>query len=116
MTLIEVMVALAVFALAALAAVNVATEHMRSLSYIEQKTQALWVANNHLTQMQLDKKIPDIGAKKGNVEFNGQTWYWLQTGLETADPEFRAIQIDILTAQDSEAILASLTSYMVVKK
>jgi general secretion pathway protein I len=116
MTLIEVMVALAVFSLAALAAVNVATEHMRSLSYIEQKTLALWVANNHLTQLQLDKKLPKLGDTKGRVEFAGQTWHWRQSGLKTPDPDFRMVRIRILSSADSTSALAELTSYMVAKK
>ena len=116
MTLIEVMVALAVFALAALAAVNVATEHMRSLSYIEQKTVALWIANNHLTQLHLEKKIPRIGDTKGDIEYAGQTWYWQQTGIKTPDPEFRMVRIRILSSKDSKSALAELTSYMVTKK
>jgi len=116
MTLIEVMVALAVFSLAALAAVNVATEHMRSLSYIEQKTLALWVANNHLTQLELDKKMPKLGESKGSVKFAGQTWYWRQSGLKTPDPDFRMVKIRILGNKDSKSALAELTSYMVAKK
>ncbi|NRA83394.1 MAG: type II secretion system minor pseudopilin GspI [Gammaproteobacteria bacterium] len=116
MTLIEVMVALAVFSLAALAAVNVATEHMRSLSYIEQKTQALWIANNHLTQLHLDQKLPKLGDTKGEVEFAGQTWYWQQEGLKTPDPDFRLVRIRILASEGSESALAELTSYMVAKK
>lgn len=116
MTLIEVMVALAVFALAALAAVNVATEHMRSISYIEQKTLALWVANNRMTQLQLEAAMPKLGTSTGSIDFAGQQWHWQQTGLKTADPDFRAIRIRILAAQDSESALAELTSYMVAKK
>ena len=116
MTLIEVMVALAVFALAALAAVNVATEHMRSLSYIEQKTLALWVANNHLTQLHLDNKLPKLGDSSGKVEYAGQTWYWQQSGLKTPDPDFRAVRIRVLASEGSDSALAELTSYMVAKK
>ncbi|NRA54822.1 MAG: type II secretion system minor pseudopilin GspI [Gammaproteobacteria bacterium] len=115
MTLIEVMVALAVFSLAALAAVNVATEHMRSLSYIEQKTLALWVANNQLTQLQLDQKLPKLGDSKGEVEFAGNTWYWRQSGIKTPDPDFRMVRVSIFSSVDSKSSLAELTSYMVAK-
>ncbi|NRA71557.1 MAG: type II secretion system minor pseudopilin GspI [Gammaproteobacteria bacterium] len=116
MTLIEVMVALAVFSLAALAAVNVSTEHMRSLSYIEQKTLALWVANNHLTQLQLDKKLPKLGDSRGKVELAGRDWYWHQEGVKTEDPQFRMVRIRIAASEDSQSALARLTTYMVAKK
>lgn len=115
MTLIEVMVALAIFAVAALSIVNTAGEHIRSLSYLEQKNMALWVANNHLTQLNLDKKLPPLGDKKGYVDFANVRWYWQQQTVKTADPKFRSVTVRILNEEKSEYALAELTTYMVAK-
>ena len=112
MTLIEVMIALAVFAVAALSIVNMASEHIRSLSYLEQKNIALWVANNHLTQLHLDKKLPGLGTKSGKLEYAGVTWYWQQLTVKTADPKFRSVNIRILDKEKSDYALADLTTYM----
>lgn len=112
MTLIEVMIALAIFAVAALSIVNTAGEHIRSLSYLEQKNIALWVANNHLTQLHLDKKLPALGTKTGKLEYAGTTWYWKQLTVKTLDPKFRSVSIDILNEEKSEYSLAQLTTYM----
>lgn len=116
MTLIEVMVALAVFSLAALSIVNVATEHMRSVAYLEQKTIALWIANNHLSEIELKGQLPGYGVKKGKLEYAGKTWYWQQHTTKTADDDFRAINIRILARETSESALADLSSYMVKKQ
>jgi len=115
MTLIEVMVALAVFSLAAVSVITVATEHLRSIAYLEQKTLAMWVANNHLTELQLQAKLPGYGIKKGKVEYAGSTWYWQQQTVKTVDDGFRSINIRVLEREDSQGALADLSSYMVTK-
>lgn len=112
MTLIEVMIALAIFAVAALSIVNMASEHIRSLSYLEQKNIALWIANNHLTQLHLDKKLPSLGDKVGKLEYAGTTWYWKQLTVKTLDPKFRSINIKVLDKEKSDYSLAELTTYM----
>lgn len=113
MTLFEVMVALAVFALAALSVVSVASEHMRSLNYLEQKTLATWVANNHLTELELQQKLPGLGIKKGKTEFAGTTWYYQQQTQKTDDPGFRSVTVRVFNREDSQDALADLSSYMV---
>jgi len=115
MTLIEVMVALAVFALAAVSVVTVATEHLRSIAYLEQKSIATWIANNHLTELELNRKLPGFGNKTGKLEYAGTTWYWQQQTKKTLDQDFRSITIRIFNQQQSEHALAELTSYMVRK-
>lgn len=116
MTLIEVMVALAVFALAALSVVSVASEHLRSIDYLEQKTIAMWVANNHLSEVQLNGKLPGYGTKKGKLEYAGNTWYWQQNTVKTADDDFRQINIRVFNRENSEDALADLSSFMVKKQ
>jgi general secretion pathway protein I len=116
MTLIEVMVALAIFAVAALSIVSMTGEHIRSLSYLEQKNMGLWIANNHLTQVNLDNKFPALGTKNGKLDYAGITWFWQQKVVKTADPQFRSINIRILTEEKSDYAVAELTTYMVAKK
>ena len=115
MTLIEVMVALAVFAIASLAVVNVASEHIRTLSYIEQKNIAQWIANNHLTQLHLDKKFPSLGNKRSNIKYGVATWYWQQQVTKTQDAKFRSVTIRIFNREDTDAALAELSSFVVKK-
>jgi len=116
MTLIEVMVALAIFSVAALSIVNMAGEHIRSLSYLEQKNIALWIANNHLTQLNLDDKAPSLGVKTGKVDYANTTWFWKQESIKTADPKFRSINIRILDKEKGDYALAELRTYMVVNQ
>lgn len=115
MTLIEIMAALAIFALAALSVVNVASEHIRSLSYLEQKTVAQWLANNHLVDVKLDTTFPRLGVKRGEVELAGQKWFWLQQVEKTEDPQFRSVSIRFFAEEEATNALAELTTFVVKK-
>lgn len=112
MTLIEVMLALAVFALAAVSMVKVASEHTRSLIILEQKTIALWVANNQLVELKLSGQFPTLGIKKGSTEMAGSTWHWTQNGIKTTDAGFRAVTLAVREKADEEYNLAELTTYV----
>lgn len=112
MTLIEVMLALAVFALAAVTAVKVAAEHSRSLALLEQKTLALWVANNRLVELKLSGEFPPLSVKRGKVEMAGTTWHWTQEGIKTTEADFRAVRIAVTEKADDDYKLAELQTYV----
>ncbi len=112
MTLLEVMVALGVFAAAGLAVMNTASEHVRSLSYLQEKTFATWVASNQLTQATLENRWPGQSWVKGAEEMAGQTWYWQWRGVETLDPNFKALDIEVSLDEKREVALATARTYV----
>ncbi|RJG51679.1 type II secretion system protein GspI [Motilimonas pumila] len=112
MTLLEVMVALAVFAAAGLAIMNTASEHVRSLSYLQEKTFATWVASNQLVQLKLEKKWPSGTWIKGKSEMAGQDWYWQWHGVETGDPAFKALDIQVGQDEDFESYVTEIRTYV----
>lgn len=101
-TLIEVMVAVGIFAVAGAAVMKATYEHLRSVSSLEQLTFATWVANNQLTESTLRAKIkwPLKNNDTGEVELAGQRWFWKQEIKKTADASL--FQITIIVSQDPE--------------
>lgn len=87
MTLLEVLVALAVFATAALSVMKAVSQHLNTLSYLEEKTFAAMVADNELAKVRLSGEIP-TSAKKGKSELAGREWYWTIKTTKTADGFF----------------------------
>ena len=85
MSLLEVMVALAIFATAGLTLIRATTQHINTLSRLEARVFAGMVAENQLAHAVLGEY--DVkGSKNGESEFAGQTWYWqLQTGDTVLD-------------------------------
>lgn len=72
-TLIEVMVALAIFAVMAGAVSLANTQNLMSAQQIQEQTQARWVNDTVLSQLRMTG-LPDPGIQTEQVTFNDQTW------------------------------------------
>ena len=85
MTLLEVMVALLIFALTGTAILKAAGDHLNNVGQIEAVTFASYVASNRLNQLQLDDTWPPKNNLKGSMEMADRTWYWQQKVTKTID-------------------------------
>jgi general secretion pathway protein I len=115
-TLIEVMLAMAVFAIAGVALLGVADNNYRHISHIEEQMFANWVASNQLVEASLDKTWPPKNNRKGKVEMAGRTWYWQQKVIKTANKELRAVNMQVRLNEDDELVIASLMTYLAQDK
>lgn len=84
MTLIEVMVALVIFALAGLAVMQSTLQQTRQLGRMEEKILASWLADNQLVQLRLEKRWPALSWSETTVEAAGTRWFVRWQGVETA--------------------------------
>jgi len=75
-TLLEVLIALAIVALAVSALLGTVTSSGSNVSYLHDKTLAEWVALNRLTEIRTAKLMPDTGKRTGNAEMGGMRWQW----------------------------------------
>ncbi|REL31585.1 type II secretion system minor pseudopilin GspI [Thalassotalea euphylliae] len=112
-TLIEVMLAMAVFAIAGVALLGAAQSNFDNLSRLEQKTVANWVAANQLTAASLDTQTwPPRNNRKGQVEMAGATWYWQQKVVRTQDANLRQVTIEVRQQASDEQPLSELTTFL----
>lgn len=111
-TLIEVMLAMAVFSIAGIALLSTATNNARNIGYLEDKMFANWVAANQLVATHLVEQWPPKNNVKGNVELAGRAWFWQQKILKTADKDMRAIVMEIRLKENDELPISSLTTYV----
>lgn len=111
-TLIEVMLAMAVFAIAGVALLGAAQNNFDSMSLLEKKTVANWVASNQLTAATLDKTWPPKNNRRGEVEMAGSTWYWLQKVVRTQDRQLRQITIEVRQDQDAEFAITEMVTFV----
>ena len=115
-TLIEVMLAMAVFAIAGVALLGVADNNYRHISHLEEQMFANWVASNQLVEVSLEKTWPPKNNRKGKVEMAGRTWYWQQKVIKTANKELRAVNMQVRLNEDDELVSASLLTYLAQDK
>ena len=102
-TLVEVMVALAVVAVALPALLLTLSQQLDGVRYLDDRARAQWVAANRLAELRLiltAKGTLQSGTVSGTEELAGREWYWWSEGVETQLPGFFRYEI---TVADSEA-------------
>ena len=111
LTLLEVMVALAIFAITGSAILKAVGENLNATGQIEAVTLANWVANNQLVQVQLKQLWPIPNNQRGSVEMAERTWFWTQTVTNTNDDDLKQVTIRVgLDAQYQDSV-TSVTTY-----
>jgi general secretion pathway protein I len=75
-TLLEVLIALIIVALAVSALLGTVTSSASNVIYLKEKTVAEWVALNRLTEIRISQQFPDKGRRTGNAEMAGMRWQW----------------------------------------
>ena len=81
-TLLEVLIALAIVAMSVGALLGTVTSSASNVIYLKEKTMAEWVALNRLTELRIDKNMPDPGKHKGNSVLGGIRWEWEEEVVE----------------------------------
>jgi general secretion pathway protein I len=76
-TLLEVLVALAVLAIAMGAIIGAATQSINSVGLLRDQTFASWVALNQVNELLLDPEPwPEKARAQGSAELANRTWRW----------------------------------------
>ncbi len=86
-TLVEVLVALLVLALALTAWQLRIAQQLDSASYLHDKTLAQWVAYNQWQYLQLAQRLGQplpATPQRGSSKLAGRTWYWQTTPQQAA--------------------------------
>jgi general secretion pathway protein I len=109
-TLLEVLVALAIFAVAAGAIIKQVSQTTRQTSTLEQKTMAWWVAENQMNGFLLSDQLPAIGKRTQTVTLADHEWR-VETGVSaTTQEDLRRIDIEVYQLDQSYR-LAGLTGF-----
>ncbi|MCL9780315.1 type II secretion system minor pseudopilin GspI [Vibrio sp. S4M6] len=109
MTLLEVLVALAIFATAAIAIIRMVTQHINTLSYLQEKTFASMVVDNQMALQMLKPK--SLAERSGTEKMAGHTWYWKVTPIATTDNLLKAFDVSVATSKTSSPIV-TVRSYV----
>lgn len=106
-TLIEMMVALAVFSLAALSLLKLEGATLSSTHELDRRTMAQIVARNLAAETLTDPTPPSLGKADGAEINGGSRWNWTRAARRIGDGG--ATRIDIAVADEAGQTLASLT-------
>lgn len=106
-TLIEVMVALLVFGLAAMALVRLEGAIIRGAGLLDRTLLAQAVARNVAVEAVTDARAPAPGVVTGAEMNGGARWNWTRTATPTGDR--RIVRIDVSVADRGGQVLGRLT-------
>lgn len=108
-TLLEIMVALAIFSLAALAMVRLQGYSVRSTSQLGESGLAWQVARNVAVEILSNPSPPTLGETGGEEVNGGQNWRWTATTKKTDDARMVLVDINVTGTGIASARKAQLT-------
>jgi general secretion pathway protein I len=94
-TLIEVLVALAILAVALAASMRAASLAVVSAEEARWRTYAMWVAQNRAAELAARRAFPSVGTENGSSELGGAGFRWEQQTSAAANPAFRKVDLRV---------------------
>ena len=98
-TLIETLVALAIFSLAALALLRLEGATLSSTAVLTDRAVGQIVVRNLAVEVMTDNRAPPVGETSGTVVNAGRTWRWARLTKQTDD--LRIVRIDLTVVDDA---------------
>jgi general secretion pathway protein I len=111
-TLLEILIALAILAIALSSIIAVASNQSMNVSYLRDKTLAHWVAMNKITELRVTNEWPKTGTKKGDEEMGLRKWYWEREISKTPDDRVRQVEIRVYLNKNDENSVTRLISFL----
>lgn len=108
-TLLEVMVALAIFAVAAISLTKVAMQYTQATSNAILRTKAQFVALNEIAEMEIKQEWLQ-GTQSEQTSQQGETWQVDKTAQSTISPNVQRIEVQVsLYNVDAGKVEAGIT-------
>ena len=95
-TLIEVLVALVIVAVGMSALMGALSSSARTVTYMQDKTFAEWVALNKITNVRIglqQGQLPPTGTTNGDIDLVNRSWHWRQDVVTSQVPG--VVRIDV---------------------
>ncbi|WP_281364966.1 type II secretion system minor pseudopilin GspI [Pseudomonas reactans] len=108
-TLLEVMIALAIFATLASAVLAASQYSVRQSARLHERLLCAWVADNQLSELRVQPVSP--GRQQLLRRFDGREWRVEQTVTAAADPRLQQVDISV-SRSDSDQPIYSISAWI----
>jgi general secretion pathway protein I len=110
-TLLEVMVALLIVAIALLAGASAMSQSIKEAQMMRDRTYASWIAQNRITELRLAPATPDVGATNGEVQYANTDWKWRAVVSDTGVDDLYRIDVSV-SFTNSDNIIRTVTGFV----
>ena len=111
-TLLELLVALAVFSASAIAILDTIGATSRVVEDLEHQTLGHWVAGNKLSEIRLKSDWPNIGVTRDQVDMADREWFLVTKVEATARPDMRRITVEVRLDKNHESSIVSRLAFV----
>lgn len=115
-TLLEVLIALAVFAIVGAALVKNASQTVKQTIRLEERTVAIWLAENQLNEIRsaprIDANYPSPGSDRINATMAGKDWEILVDYESTENADVRRVTVSVFHPENLDVAITSLTGFV----
>ena len=112
-TLVEVLVALAIVAIALVASLRVAGQGANNAGELRSRLFAGWIAENRLAEHRARGDWLTPGIQSGTQRQGGIEFVWREEVVATPNPAFRRVNIFVFAATGQSHALAQLVGFVV---
>jgi len=112
-TLVEVLVALAIVAIALMAALRAAGQATNAAGELRLRLLAGWVAENRLAEHHARGDWLALGIGRGTQGQGGVEFAWREEVVATPNPAFRRVDVFVSVPAEESHWLARLTGFVV---
>ena len=111
-TLLEVLVALAVLAIALLALMRSGTDSASVVDHVREQTLVAWVAANAVAQLRLEPEFPQPGSRSGVDTMGQQNWIWRGDIVATPDPDLLRFDVAVYRSENADDAVYQLSAFL----
>ena len=115
-TLIEVMIALAIFAIVSTTLIKNATQTVSHLRIIQERSMAQWIAESEMQTLRLQPRtqenFPSQGTNLISQVMGGREWQVAVDVRTTENELVRRVEITVFDEQDLDTPLANLSGFL----
>jgi general secretion pathway protein I len=112
-TLIEVLVALAIVAIALMSALRAAGQGTNNAGELRSRLLAGWVAENMLAEHRARGDWLPLGIQRGTGREGGLDFSWREEVIATPNPSFRRVDVRVFATAEESHSLAHLAGFVV---
>jgi general secretion pathway protein I len=116
LTLIEVLIALAIVAIAMTAAIKAVSTSISGIAHLQEKTMAMWVGEQAINEARAGViKMPSHEVLRQETKLLNRNWHWVLSQKLTPNPRIRKISVKVFANsedEDQDNYIVELTSFL----